>query len=1069
MQVRCPFCEYLLSYDSLLPRFCSNCGRSLANSSIHLTEGDGGPTWSVDPNHTIPFPGPDRSQPIGPTPAPTPASGFPDAIGGYRLVRRLGGGGMGTVFEGVNQVSGRSVAVKLLRPEFANSTDALERFRREGKLASTIAHPRCVFVIAADEEAGRPYIVMELMPGANLHDLVARNGPMSVTEAVTRILDVIEGLEEAHRCGLIHRDVKPSNCFIDAQGRVKVGDFGLSKSLMGDVHLTRSGAFLGTLLFAAPEQIRNEHVDHLADVYSVSATLYFLLTGRAPFEGGDAASTLARTVTDPLTPMRRYRPDLPASLDEVVLHGLARSRARRWQSLEDLRLALLPFVPGTHTLGDLGARCAAYTIDLILLVPVELLVNHQVLRVGRHLYPRAGLPTVEVLLSFVVSLLCGLLYFGWTEWRWGCSLGKWLFGLRVRTEEKCDRPSFWHVIERTGVFYLCNNVPALLTGLPVAAWLGGMVSRAGAPTPGVVAAVAAVVMLPVLGTIGGFLLPAVSMRRGNGYRGLHELASGTRTIRLLSRRQREERLPTTDLKPHLPAGMPERVGSFTIRSALIWEEDERLLLGEDTALQRPVWIWLRPESTVPLTRRAEVSRATRPRWVSEGRLDGWHWMAFVASPGCRLPDLIARRRRSWARTLEILISLAEELTASQSEGTLPARLGLGQVWVQPGGRVQLLDTPLLTADRGVPSLEPLEFLRQTAVAALEGRPPLPGSAPRSVRAPLPAEATVLMDRLMGVGPALNSPAELLQELKRVQDQPAEVARPRRGLGLAIQGLILAPGLLTMFLLGPLCLALGFTLSLLGGIFAEDARAEVQARAVQTQLDLLAEPDPLARRAARETLDAELRKLDQLAEREAQLTRERESMLQSVSWFIRKGVDPAQAQLRESMNERLRKAREELEDDENTSATTSEELLGLPAGVAEELVGQPWMVMLILGFWPVVWALGSAVLRGGLSLRLTGSALVQMDGRLAAWWRCLLRTLLVWLPVWLLLLVALGADLWRVAALAANPDLDLRWAAWAAWLCWWLAAGLVALYPWVALRWPYRGPHDALMGTALVPR
>src|SRR5208337_2581168 len=147
--------------------------------------------------------------------------------------------------------------------------ETLLRFRQEGKLASSLAHPRCVFVLAADEEAGRPYIVMELMPGANLDDLVRDKGPLPPEQAIAKILDVIDGLGEAHRLGLVHRDVKPSNCFLEADGRVKIGDFGLSKSLVNDSQLTRTGAFLGTPLYASPEQIRKDRVDLQTDVYSV--------------------------------------------------------------------------------------------------------------------------------------------------------------------------------------------------------------------------------------------------------------------------------------------------------------------------------------------------------------------------------------------------------------------------------------------------------------------------------------------------------------------------------------------------------------------------------------------------------------------------------------------------------------------------------------------------------------------------------------------------------------------------------------------------------------------------------
>src|SRR5262249_48355158 len=206
-------------------------------------------------------------------------NGAPETVGGYRLIRRLGGGGMGTVYEAEDLSSGRRAALKLVLPEYASSPEAVQRFRREGRLASAIAHPRCVFVLAADEEAGRPYIVMELMPGDTLDDLVREKGPLPPEQAVAQILDGGGGVQEAHRLGVVHRDVKPSNCFLGADGRVKVGDFGLARSLAADARLTRTGTFLGTPLFAAPEQVKSEAVDAQSDVYSVAATLYFLLTG----------------------------------------------------------------------------------------------------------------------------------------------------------------------------------------------------------------------------------------------------------------------------------------------------------------------------------------------------------------------------------------------------------------------------------------------------------------------------------------------------------------------------------------------------------------------------------------------------------------------------------------------------------------------------------------------------------------------------------------------------------------------------------------------------------------------
>jgi serine/threonine protein kinase len=259
---------------------------------------------------------------------------------------------------------------------------------------------------------------MELMPGSTLKDLVDRRGPLPAEEAVLRILDVIEGLQEAHQLGVVHRDVKPSNCFVDADGRVKVGDFGLSKSLLSSSQLTRTGAFLGTPLYASPEQIRCELLDQQTDVYSVAATLYFLLTGRAPFESRDAAATMARIVADPPPPVRTHRPDVPRALEYVVLRGLERQRERRWRSLADLRAALLPLVPSRLPIGGMGVRVGAYLIDYLILFVLTFVANLSVaLTLGA-----AGRFTPSPLAALIAPTLW-LLYFAVLEGKWGCSLG----------------------------------------------------------------------------------------------------------------------------------------------------------------------------------------------------------------------------------------------------------------------------------------------------------------------------------------------------------------------------------------------------------------------------------------------------------------------------------------------------------------------------------------------------------------------------------------------------------------------------------------------------------------------
>src|SRR5207245_1482888 len=134
-------------------------------------------------------------------------------------------------------------------------------------------------------------------------------------DAIAKMLDVMEGLQSAHKLEVIHRDVKPSNCFLEADGRVKVGDFGLAKSLIREGNLTRTGAFVGTVYFASPEQLRGEPLDPRTDVYSVAGTFYYLLTGKAPFQSSDAGAALARIVSEPPPPMRSVRPEIPAALE----------------------------------------------------------------------------------------------------------------------------------------------------------------------------------------------------------------------------------------------------------------------------------------------------------------------------------------------------------------------------------------------------------------------------------------------------------------------------------------------------------------------------------------------------------------------------------------------------------------------------------------------------------------------------------------------------------------------------------------------------------------------------------
>ena len=269
-----------------LSRRCPRCGRQLPPdapeglcASCLLTAGAETLTGSSDATSTGVASTGDPSRPG----APRLVDG--QLWGPYRVIRLLGRGGMGEVYEAEQLETGRRLALKVLRDTLRGDEDRA-RFLREGQLAASISHAHTVYIFGSEEVGGAPAITMELLSGGTLKDRVSAEGPMPPSAAVSAVLDIIGGLDAAQAAGILHRDIKPSNCFVDADGAVKVGDFGLSIStLTRDVrHELATAGFEGTPQFAAPEQLRGEPLDVRADIYAVGATLYYLLTGRPPLE-----------------------------------------------------------------------------------------------------------------------------------------------------------------------------------------------------------------------------------------------------------------------------------------------------------------------------------------------------------------------------------------------------------------------------------------------------------------------------------------------------------------------------------------------------------------------------------------------------------------------------------------------------------------------------------------------------------------------------------------------------------------------------------------------------------------
>jgi hypothetical protein len=1086
MQFECPQCHAVLDFADKRPSFCAFCGHALSGGrpTQQPTVGAKTPPWQTPAGKSTATFDPEGAtlppSAAGPSAAP---DADPEAVGGYRLLRVLGQGGMGKVYEAEDTASGRHVALKLIASEFATSKETVERFRQEGKLASMVTHPRCVFVLAADEEAGRPYIVMELMPGKSLHDVVQEKGRLPIGEAVAKILDVMDGLQEAHHLGVIHRDVKPSNCFLDADGRVKIGDFGLSKSLVSSSHLTRTGAFMGTPLYAAPEQIRGDKVNEQTDVYSVAATLYCLIAGRAPFQSGDAAATLARIVADDPPPLRSLRPEVPAPLDKIILRGLSRDRSERWPSLEEFRRALLPFAPGHLTPAGPGIRFAALLIDMLIAGPIGAALHGLYAWVAagdvRHMWePAVTMQPTYLLLSPLISLV----YYVTLEGVWDGSLGKRLVGLRVRTADGLEPPGVLRALVRTLVYYPLETLgPTVLSILMAIAYSRGDVpdnQLAALMDWRVYAVTCSQYPLEAL----GITLLLCTMRRRNGYRGLHEFASGTRVIRLPERERHGVVLPHHLDQDQTPLGdLPNRIGHFTVRGALGTAATGKVLLAEDTALGRQVVVWMRPPDGPELTAaRRELGRATRLRWLAGDEEADRKWDAFLAPTGCPLPQHVARAGRlPWILARPLLEALTEELVAACADGTLPRGLTVAQVWVQSGDRVLLLEVPLSRAGEGpaapddveaAPDERALALLAQVAVLLLEGRPRRADDVadPRApVRAPLPGSVRKPLARLVRAAEPYQSVSEWQAALAATRDQPQGVTRTRRMAHLALLGTLLFFGLGCMVPVG--CApSQGAGEAAEGVKKGEAALHALEAGAAREFILGNLGPSPAARLGAFVRLDAALELRTRL---EVALERQREERNARLATLGPAGRYWAAAT--EGQAEELRKLSAEGKSGflHMRAPNLTKDFWAHAEAAARVEQMQPVeiarVLTVVVALSPVLWVVWAFLFRGGFSFRMAGIQLLRGNGRKALRIQCAWRAFLVWLPVVNLLVASvwLEARYWIAWQHGATPV----WELWLSSACYWLAMGLLPVYVLLALWWPTRSLHDRLAGTYLVPR
>jgi serine/threonine protein kinase len=251
-------------------------------------------------------------------------------VGKYELVKRLGGGACGCVYQGRDPDSGNLVAIKVLKPEMAQHEQLLRRFNQEFAATRTLVSPYIVQALEFGQENGLPYIVMEFVDGKDLWSHITARGKLPEAEAVAIGRQIALGLHHAHEQAVIHRDVKPENILLLADGRAKLTDFGLVKDLDAEVSLTETSTVLGTPNFMAPEQFENpKGVDRRCDLYALAATLYMAVTGEVPFYSKGLISTMQKKLKGDLPPPRKYAPDLSECAEQALLRALSVKRDRR--------------------------------------------------------------------------------------------------------------------------------------------------------------------------------------------------------------------------------------------------------------------------------------------------------------------------------------------------------------------------------------------------------------------------------------------------------------------------------------------------------------------------------------------------------------------------------------------------------------------------------------------------------------------------------------------------------------------------------------------------------------------